>query len=1100
MPANMKRGNTPNFTKLPEPGRTAMKTATLKKLAACGTLFTYMMAFVVPPAQAAPGPLADVPLFLSSPVQPNVMLLIDNSGSMDNIVWATGYDNSVTYPDWGRGGGGTRDWSSADGNKSRSSIDRGPCSADWQRGNNGTTTKCLKLPDPAGGGNTRYTGNYLNYLFNTYANGTDLTPSTSPIPRDTRINVARNVATNIVTTVPGMRFGIASFNPSRTDQGGIIRAACGSSTPTLTSAISSLTAATWTPLGEALYEITRYFRGMTSYYNSGTSYTSPIQYRCQKNFVIVITDGLPTYDSDFPTNDADDLADTTRSLPNWDGKTGTPTTTSAMYPNFPKYSDGFGGSIAAEGSTLLMDDLAKFGYDIDLRKSPLTDLTGTSFDDKDFKKQNLNTYTIGFSVDNQMLEDAAEYGQGQYFTATDAASLTDALQKVVANISSRVGSAAAVAFNTSTLNTNSNVYQASFNPAGWSGDLASYDLDATNGNIAATATWKASAKLDAQSSRTILTYDGTKGIPFQWSKLSASQQADLNMGPSTADGKGPDRVAYLRGDRSNEGTGLSFRTRASVLGDIVHSTPVYVGASGLTYPTGGGFSGYDTFKSSPAYAGRKNVIYVGANDGMLHGFDDATGEEILAYIPNSLFSAGATAGLHYLTNPGYSHRYYVDGSPTIADAKVSGLGWRTVLIGSLAAGGRGLFALDVTDPSKFSEGGSNPRDVVMWEFTPANSGASGNDLGYTFSKPVIALMNTGEWVAIFGNGYNDTGTGTAKLFIAKLDGGLDGTWTEGTDYIKIDTGAGGGGPAANGLTTPTIVDLDRDGVVDRIYAGDLQGNMWAFDVSATSWGSWDVAHKPGGTKKALFTARNAAGATQAITTQPAVVKMPGISDTTANSPNLLVMFGTGQYLVNSDQTSTGTQTFYGVWDRGTLPGSPSDSIKRADLTAQTFLTGVEAGYRVLSDNTVDYNIKYGWYIDLDKSTAATGERVVTNAVVKGDYVFFNSMIPSTAACSFGGTSWLMSAKLANGGNPAKPVFDKNGAGGVTSADTVTVGTMNMAAAGHSIGAVAADSVFLGDQQYTSHSGDGTGVPVSKMLTDTNTARRTGRLSWMELSR
>lgn len=1078
-----------------------MNIRSLKKIVSYCTLLTYMTALITPVAQANPGTLSQVPLYLTTSVQPNVMVLIDNSGSMDNVVWATGYNNATIYPDWGSsniidGWGLIYPWSASDGNFSYWLIGQGSCLSGWKEGKNGATTKCLKLPDPVGGGNTRYTGNYLNYLFNSYANNTDLTTGT--IPNDYRMNVARTVATNIINTTSGMRFGISSFNPANNTQGGIVKAACGSSTATLTTAISGLYSATWTPLAEAYYEMTRYFRGMSSYYNAGTTYTSPIQYRCQNNFVVVITDGLPTLDESFPSNDPDDAADNSRALPNWDNLA--PNTTAAMYPNFPQYSDGFKpetNDAANEAYTLYLDDLAKFGYDIDMKKAPAADLTGTSYDDPKFPKQSLNTYTIGFSVQNQMLQDTASYGHGQYFTAIDASSLTAALQSVIANIFAQTGSISAVAFNTATLSNNSYVYQARYNSGLWSGELLAYALDPNNGNVAAAASWEAGARLNSTSpaSRKILTYNPTtkKGTPFTWNTsangLSASQQADLNMGPSgAADAQGQQRLNYLRGDRTNENNG-TYRVRGSVLGDIDHSSPIYVGQASMPYsdnlPLPAGAPVYSTFKASTA--NRQGVLYVGANDGMLHGFNSTTGSEVVSYVPHALSSSASAQGLHYLTDKNYAHHYYVDLPTTVADAYIATtpggtVAWKSILVGGLAAGGKGLFAMDVTDPSSFSE--TNADNTVMWEFTSSDDA----DLGYTFSKPAIVLMNNGKWAAIFGNGYNDGGSGQAQLFIVYLDGGLDGVWTLGTDYLKITTGVGSAGVGANGLATPAVIDLDGNGTADRVYAGDLQGNMWAFDISASSSGQWGVAYKQGSTPKPLFTAKNAAGTVQPITTKPTVAVNPTQSTVSTNSPNLLVTFGTGQYLISTDSTSTTTQTFYGVWDSGTK------NLLRSNLVAQTFLAGYPADTRVLTDNAVNYSSTvFGWYIDLDSTAAATGERVVTNAKIRGNYVFFNTLIPNTAACSSGGSSWLMSVKLSNGGRPDTPLYDRNNNNSLDNADYVDQAA-RIASAGRKLDYVAADSNFLGAHQYTSNSGNS----IDEVLVYIPSLAGTGRMSWKEI--
>ena len=283
-------------------------------------------------------PVSQVPLFLSASVAPNVMLMIDNSGSMKNIIWASGYSTATKYTDWSRVNNGNSAWAFDDGNISgsnlvsngwRTSGSGTDCAAGWSRGRKSDgTIKCLKLPDPVGGGNTWWTGNYLNYLFQTYATNTDL--GTGTIPNAYRYSVAKNVATNIVTANAGLRFGLSSFNNavSGDSPGGKIDAVCGTSTATLVSTIAALPLALYTPLAETYYEVTRYFRGISSRYNSGVTYTSPIQYRCQKNFVIMITDGYPTTDTDIPTDDPADIATLPTAFPRlgW---------SESGYPGFP---------------------------------------------------------------------------------------------------------------------------------------------------------------------------------------------------------------------------------------------------------------------------------------------------------------------------------------------------------------------------------------------------------------------------------------------------------------------------------------------------------------------------------------------------------------------------------------------------------------------------------------------------------------------------------------------------------------------------------------------------------------------------------------------
>lgn len=267
---------------------------------------------------------------------------------------------------------------------------------------------------------------------------------------------------------------------------------------------------------------------------------------------------------------------------------------------------------------------------------------------------------------------------------------------------------------------------------------------------------------------------------------------------------------YLRGDRSNENIGYNFRRRNSALGDIVDSDPQYVGAPRYRYPDNLEVKPYSAFRTT--FEDRQPMVYVGANDGMLHAFAETDGRELLAYIPNKVFS-----NLPLLSRNDYIHRYFVNEAPTVVDAFLPGHGaegnWRTVLVGGLGRGGQGIYALDVTDPSSFSE--ANAARIVLWEFDDEDDA----DLGYTYGSPSIAKMHNGKWVAVFGNGYNNSEadghastTGRAYLFIVDIE--------TGKLIKKIDTGVGTTG-TPNGLASPALIDTNGDFVVDYIYAGDL---------------------------------------------------------------------------------------------------------------------------------------------------------------------------------------------------------------------------------------------------------------------------------------
>ncbi len=991
--------------------------------------------------------VAETPLFIATSVTPNVMLVVDNSGSMNSIIWATGYDSTVTYPDWspirlvgGTCAGGTvfeEGWTSLTGSVTHATLVttryRGTCdgvavtpvamqctTAGTVRGisADGLTRKCLTLPDPVTGGNTRYTGNYLNYLFQNYAHNTNLTAG--QIPNDFRMNVARNVARNVVTDNANLRLGLSVFN---TDQGSQVLGACNTgNTAALTTSINGLTATTWTPLAEALYETTRYFRGLASRYNAGVTYTSPIQYRCQKNFVIVITDGYPTQDTDIPTDDPADTADTSAALPNWDGLA--PTTTAAMYPNFPAGSDGFqpSGVVTDEGHTLLLDDIAKFAYDIDLRTTG-NDLTGTSFNDISFPKQNLVTYTVGFTAANQMLADAATNGTGVYYQANNEDELSAALQAAFADIEARTSSAASVATNTTRLAANSFIFQARFNTSDWTGDLLAFPIGA-NGSVGtldangvpvlgARAGWRAAAEMPDPDDRNIYTMDSGSGdgIEFEWGELTSNQRDLLDLNTAGVDdNNGEKRLEYLRGDAAEELPNGAFRARSSPLGDIINSDPTYVGQQnfGFDLLPGSEGSSYKTFRKSSAYLNRAPMVYVAANDGMLHAFKVSTGEELFAYMPNAVFPE-----LTYLTDPSFntSHRLINDGSPWALDAYISG-GWKTILLGSLGGGGKGVYALDVTAPESFSE------NNVMWEFTSADD----SNMGVAIPQSTIARMYSGDWAAIVSNGYNSGGN--AVLFILDL--------RTGAKLKEIDTGVGGD----NGLSSATPVDVDGDRIIDYIYAGDLKGNMWKFDVTSSDPDDWAVAFSGA----PLYTACSADPCTstnrQPITAPPEVGLSP--------PAGYFVYFGTGRYFAVGDNAAgTGSNSVYAIRDtneKGTaspvLPGAGRSTLVQqsvlGDGNGETIdFDGYLATVRLTTNNAIS-DADDGWFLDLPLA----GERQISTPILRGGKLIFTTIVPSGDSCSAGGDSWFMELDALSGSRLRAAPIDLNNDGSFNRDDFV----------------------------------------------------------------
>jgi type IV pilus assembly protein PilY1 len=898
----------------------------------------------------------------------------------------------------------------------------------------------------------------------------------------------KNAASKSIAELTGVRIGFATINNNAANRLPVASMNLSPATgnkKTLFDKIFQTLPASGTPLRNALYKTGLYYECKSGNIMGVSGSGCPILPAaqggmCQRNYTILMTDGFWNDWSNPPLGvpDADRDMHTA-----WDG---------------PPYADGYSYTLA---------DVAMYFYARDLNTSLADQVPAPTGARDNAPHQHMTTFTVGFGLEGTLdpasdpaqpgfawtnpftsdpakiddLWHAAYNGRGDYFSAKNPQDLESGIRAAFASVARGKSSSSSVAFNTTQLGTNSTLYQASFNPSNdWAGSLVATSLGA-NGQLGGQL-WNAADVLDATAppSRVMITYnESTKtGIPFRTlSSLSTRQQNDLNMGPSgVADGQGQARLDYLRGDRSNEGT--IFRTRGSVLGDIVYSNPVYVGMPELGYADDPSFGDgrYSVFRTN--HINRTPVVYVGANDGTLHGFRASDGAEVLSYVPNILFSSASKEGLHFLTDPAYDHRYYVDLSPTVADVYINGA-WRTILVGGYRAGGRGLFALDITDPSTFSE--TNADNIVLWEFT----GNDDSGLGYTFSKPTIALLQNDRWAVVFGNGYNDAGDGQAKLYIVYVDGAPGRTWTS-SGYVVIPTGVGS--PSnRNGLSTPALVDSDGDGKADRVYAGDLMGNLWAFDLSSPSASNWRVAYKTGNTARPLFNA--AIGATaQPITSKPVIARNPAVATAPNNAPNILVFFGTGQYLVDGDKGSIGTQTFYGVWDNGGPAGQLPRT--RTDLIAQTLDSAHStADLRVTTDNAVDYGSQYGWMFDLPTS----GERVVVDPKVRGDYVFFNTLIPDPGTCNSKGYGWLMALKLVNGGSPRKPVFDVNRDGQVDTSDLLG-GTYRPS--GLRMDKIPAGSNFLDDVMYTPDDEGNIDVRVI----DAGIMIESGRVSWREIRR
>ncbi|WP_455208157.1 pilus assembly protein [Kaarinaea lacus] len=808
-----------------------------------------------------------------------------------------------------------------------------------------------------------------------------------------------------------------------------------------------------TPLRTALENVGEYFSGNLS----GTWGASPILSaadggQCQKNFAIVMSDG-------FWNGSNPGVGNTDKGNGPWDGGS---------------YEDNVSNTLA---------DVAMKYYETDLNTT-LENKVGKIPGVDENTAQHLVTYTVAFGVNGTLtanppnrtdsfnwptpsadqpttiddMRHAAWNGRGLFLSAGDPQKLINSLKNAIKDIDARSGTSAAAALNTTSLQTDSLIFMASYDSTSWLGNLSAIEID-KDGTLGSLK-WEANQKLteiatdSLLTTRKIYTYDSADSTAklFNSLNITADQKADLLVGKPVAetdDAYVSRIIKFIYGDHTDEvgSAGLQyFRNRADQrLGDIVHSAPQYVGVPSTPYPdTIEGTNLYSTFKTSQD--SRDGTVYVGSNDGMLHAFNAKTGVERFAYIPNLMFSTDTGKGLHALADPVYEHNYYVDLTPTVADVYVGG--WKTMLIGGLRGGGKGIFALDVTTEGSMS---------VQFEFTH-------NDLGYTFSEIQVAKMNNGKWAAVFGNGYNNTGDGKAKLFIVYLDN---------SGSKIVDTGVGSitnsdcadANSDCNGLSTPALADLNGDGKIDRVYAGDVQGNMWSFNVSSSSETDWGVTYTG---NAPLFTACSSASSPcpvadrQPITSKPALSRHPD-QRSAATFTNVMVMFGTGQFVTNSDVTSTSTQSVYGIWDRG------DSGLARDDLVEQTVSSSVSKDaipIRVITDLSVTYTTDvdatdHGWYFNLPTSK----ERVVVNPVAYGNLLFINTMIPqSPQVCdNSGGTGWLMAVDIYNGGVPDFAPLDVNN-DAVFDNDDANTG--DIYAVGTQIDGIPTESKFVSDKRIT----------------------------------
>lgn len=776
-----------------------------------------------------------------------------------------------------------------------------------------------------------------------------------------------------------------------------------------------------------------------------TNWNDPIQYSCQKNFILGIGDTNTNWDFNLPgsTGGSNEPSDPP--------ELALDTSVNAVTATHKVGSlQGMGGSLGTAGISSGSYLIAGLAYDANTRDIRPDDPTKPHT----AGLQTVQTYWLdvleyGNYVNNNQYYLAAKYGgfkapsgfdtyghstalpeswwrtntdtvgsqprPDNYFTASRPDQVVDGLTRAFASIATALR-AYTTSFSTPlpqvTVAGNAS-FSAQYDSEKWTGEIVASELsfDSVTGEPSQTPSWNFSARLGTQlagtgwdTARFVATWNPDPavraGVPFRLGSLSSAQQTALDTAYRSGNDNA-DYLNYLRGDRTHEqnstvtGSSKAYRTRALLVGDVVGSKARPVGPPSLSLSNASN-PGYGTFKST--WAARPTVVYVGSNSGMLHAINGAltgagAGNELFAYVPSAVFtgpsSTPAVNGLAAVGNPDFAHYYRVNATPATYDIDLgrtvgsSGTNWRTVLIGGLGKGGRSYYALDVTDPASVTSE-SVLASRVMWEFTDA-------DLGYTFGEPVVVKTRKYGWVAIFGSGYNNS-SGRGFFYIVNP--------RTGELLEKIGTGVGTAGAQA-GLAHVNAFVLDRtDGLADAAYAGDLLGNVWRLDLTPDSG--------PYAAPLRLATLSNAGGDAQPVTTRPLI-------EVDAKSGRRFVLIGTGRMLDNSDIGSSSQQRFYAIVDGkstriGTaadLPPSVSYPITRANLADNTNLT---------DSISFDLATQVGWYIELGNGTgsASPGWRVVTDPSAAFGIVTFASTLPSGDACNPSGSSRIYAINLGTG--------------------------------------------------------------------------------------
>jgi type IV pilus assembly protein PilY1 len=995
----------------------------------------------------------DVPMAVQNNVAPNFMFMLDSSGSMSHIVPSAPYSAANTYSfscaaadtiaagsliQLSIANGGIPEFIVAGGGTSYRHVTVQAGAPSIKRCFSNTGVYPAQLVTNRGIGSTTgsYTGHFLNWYFGTFdgpeTGWVDMKMLTTGTVKS-RWDEARNSSISVISGLPvpvgagtaQVRVGLSTYADGGKDGGALkvpmadLTAASrttimGATIPGLSSSGNQTLPSGSTPLATTLADIGRY---MSTGYNgnitagsvsgvnidtflmktgtdaptatkaclantpvacnstTATLAQQPIQSWCQRSYAFLVTDGRPTFDRSFNDNiylrdydgdcqgalAANCVGGAAGTVANWDRKT-------ARLP----YESVGGTQVGSD----YLDDVAMALFDIDLRPD-LTAPGGRA------KKNNVVTYTIGFADEtvknDPLLMNTAKQGGGLFLTAEDGPALTAAFSKVVTDAFSKDAAAAAVAVANAQITLNNIGYASSYRSGSWYGDLVAYSLDPSTALQTGSNIWSLRQNLATQSpsTRKIASYNGSTGKAFTPANF-AGTPSSLTTGV----------INYIRGDRTGEGS--TYRQRQDVLGDIINAEPAVLN-----------------------YGGSTSIIFQGANDGMLHVVDGRTdaavttrGQELWAYVPRLVHG-----NLAQLSSTTYSHLYFVDGTPATADS--AGMPYARLLVGGLGKGGRGYYALDVSNYDAATE--ADVAAKVLWEFSPAN-------MGYSFGTPLIVKTAAGWRVVVtsgYDNGSNSGGDGVGRVWV------IDPTNVGAA--VAISTGAGTAGSPAGLAHLGKLANSAPDALVRYVYGGDLLGNVWRFDLDAST-----------ATKIAVLT-DNGGTLTQPVTSPPEVGAVAG------NATRVMVYLGTGRYLADEDVPGTAAnawagqqQSIYGLLDdtaigsptvpnlRGTNGSTCPSGGGNGDLVCQALSFSSSSNTYQVSNNAFNPSLRRGWYIDFPLDPRLTNGRVIGRpALTSGGTLTLTVNIPTNVQCDPGGSSWFLALNAGNGGEIAQSLGGNN---------------------------------------------------------------------------